>query len=89
MKQLDEYSIIRYPKPTEKAVRLMESENKLVFMVHKKSTKKQIKESLEKIFKIKVENVNTTIMPSGKKKAYIKLSTETPAIDVATQMGML
>jgi ribosomal protein uL23 len=89
MKKIDEYSIVKYPKPTEKAVRLMESENKLVFIVHKKSTKKQIKESLEKIFKIKVKAVNTTIMPSGKKKAYVKLSQETPAIDIATQMGML
>ena len=67
----------------------MESENKLVFSVAKSATKKEIKESLEKIFSIKVEAVNTTIMPTGKKKAYVKLSPETPAIDIATQMGML
>ncbi|MBT3865997.1 50S ribosomal protein L23 [Candidatus Woesearchaeota archaeon] len=85
----DPYSIINFPKSTEKAVRLMESENKLVFSVAKSATKKEIKESLEKIFSIKVEAVNTTIMPTGKKKAYVKLSPETPAIDIATQMGML
>jgi len=85
----DPYSIVKYPKTTEKAVRLMESENKLVFTVAKDSTKKEIKESIENIFKVKVEGINTTIMPTGKKKAYVKLSLETPAIDVATQMGML
>ena len=85
----DPYSIINFPKSTEKAVRLMESENKLVFSVAKSATKKEIKEALEKIFSVKVEAVNTTIMPTGKKKAYVKLSPETPAIDIATQMGML
>lgn len=85
----DPYSVINYPKSSEKAVRLMESENKLVFAVAKDASKKEIKESLEQIFEVKVVNVNTTIMPNGKKKAYVKLSNETPAIDIATKMGML
>lgn len=85
----DPYSIINFPKSTEKAVRLMESENKLVFSVAKNATKKEIKQALEEIFKVKVDKVNTTIMPTGKKKAYVRLSPETPAIDIATQMGML
>lgn len=85
----DPYSLIKYPKPTEKAVRLMEAENKLVFIVHKKAKKQEIKKSLEEIFKVKVEKVTTLILPSGKKKAYVKLAQESPAIDVATQMGML
>jgi len=67
----------------------MESENKLVFAVAKDATKKEIKEALESIFEVKVVKVNTTIMPTGKKKAYVKLSNETPAIDIATKMGML
>ncbi len=86
---MKEYEIIKYPKPTEKAVRLMESENKLVFYVEKSATKKEVKDAMEKIFKVKVVAVNTEITPQGKKKAYIKLSDETPAIDIATQMGML
>ena len=51
--------------------------------------KKEIKEAIESLFKVKVENVNTMISPKGKKKAYVKLSYDTPAIDVATQLGML
>ena len=34
--------IIKYPLTTEKAVKLMESENKLLFVVDLKSSKKEI-----------------------------------------------
>ncbi|MEA3378575.1 MAG: 50S ribosomal protein L23 [Nanoarchaeota archaeon] len=81
--------IIKYPLSTEKAVRLMEMENKLVFIVALKSTKREIKLAVESMFKVKVKKVNTLILPSGKKKAYITLAMETPARDVATQLGML
>ena len=82
-------AIIQYPSSTEKSIRLMESENKLVFYVDKKATKKEIKDELEKAFKIKILTVNTTVMNTGKKKAFVKLSPETPAIDVATQLGLM
>ena len=45
--------------------------------------------TMEKMFKVKVQQVNTLIMPNGKKKAYIKLFPETPALDVATQLGLM
>ena len=81
--------IIKYPLATEKSVRLMESENKLTFIVNRKSKKQELKKALEELFKIKIIKINTLILPSGKKKAYIKLSSETPAIDVATQLGLI
>lgn len=81
--------IIKYPLSTEKAVRLMESENKLIFIVDRKANKKQIKEAIQSLFKVKVERVNTTILPNNKKKAYAKLSKETPALDVATKLGLM
>ncbi len=80
--------ILRYPLSTEKSVKLMESENKIVFIVEKKVTKEEIKKAVEEMFKVKVMKVNTTIQ-KGKKKAYIKLSAETPAIDIATQLGIM
>ena len=81
--------VIKYPLSTEKSIRLMESENKLIFMVNLKSTKKQVKEAVEKLFKVKVEGVNTLVTPKGKKKAYVKLSADTPALDVATDLGLM
>ena len=66
----------------------MEAENKLVFIVDKKATKQDVKEALEKTFKAKVVSVNTLIH-KAKKRAYVKFSADNPAIDIATQLGMM
>ena len=86
---MKQYNIIKYPLATEKAIRIMETENKLIFIVDKKSTKAQIKEAIESEFKVKIKKVNTLYNNQGEKKAYISLSQETPAIDVATQLGLM
>ncbi|MBU0628324.1 MAG: 50S ribosomal protein L23 [Nanoarchaeota archaeon] len=86
---MDPYHIIKNPLSTEKAIRMMESENKLLFVVDRKSTNKEIKESIEKMFKVKVIKVNSFIGPDGNKKAYVKFSAENPAIDIATQLGLM
>ena len=86
---MKKYNILRFPLETEKAIRLMESENKLIFIVNNKSTKLEIKNALEREFKIKVKKVNTLFNSKGEKKAYVSLSKETPAIDVATELGLM
>lgn len=85
---MEEYEIIKYPLATEKSIRLMESENKLIFVVDNKSTKKQIKKALEKMFKVKIVKVNTFIR-ENQKRAYVKFAQETPAIDIATNLGII
>ena len=80
--------ILKYPLSTEKSVKLISSENKITFIVDTHTTKKQIKEEFEKMFKVKVLKVNTLI-DGNRKKAYIKLAAENPAIDIATQMGIM
>ncbi len=80
---------IKYPLATEKSIRLMESENKLIFVVEIKSTKEQIKEEIETIFKVKVDKVNTLVGPDAVKRAYVKFSKDYPAIDIATEMGLM
>ncbi len=87
--QKDSYGIIKYPLSTEKSLRLMESENKLIFVVDKKATKHDIKKAIEDIFKAKVVKINTLITQDGYKRAYVKFSNETPAIDIATNMGLM
>jgi large subunit ribosomal protein L23 len=86
---MDDYSIIKYPLSTEKSIRLMEAENKLIFVVNKKSTKKEIKKAVESMFKVEVERVNTMVSQEGEKRAYVKFSPKNPAIDIATQMGLM
>ncbi len=86
---MKQYRIIKYPLATEKAVRLMESENKLLFVVDNNAKKHEIKEAIEKEFKLKVVKVNTLFDRDGNKRAYISVSPETPAIDVVTQLGLM
>ena len=86
---VDPWTILLYPLLTEKAIGRIESENKLVFIVNRKSTKKQIKWATERAFSVKVINVKTLIDRKGRKKAWIKLSKEYSASDIATRLGML
>ncbi|MEM4259688.1 MAG: 50S ribosomal protein L23 [Candidatus Woesearchaeota archaeon] len=81
--------IIKYALATEKSIRLMESENKLVFVVDKKATKNDIKKAIEEEFKVKITKINTHIDAGGVKRAYVKFSNDTPAIDIATKLGMM
>lgn len=81
--------IIKYPLSNEKAIRLMESDNKLVFVVDLKANKSQVKEAIERLYSVKVVSVNTHIVRDGTKRAYVKFSMDTPAIDVATELGLL
>ena len=85
----DVYSIVKYPLSTEKSIRLMESNNTLIFITEKKANKSEIRKAIEKIFNAKVVKVNTLISMDGKKRAYVKFSDETPAIDIATQLGLM
>ena len=83
------YDIVKHPITTEKAVRLMDMENKLVFAVNLKSNKSSIKKAVEDAFGVKVVDVNTFITSKGQKRAYVKLSKESPAIDIMTKLGLM
>jgi len=86
---MDAYQVVKFPLSTEKAVRLMESENKLLFVVDKKAKKQEIKKAIEEMFKVKVVKVNTFVNNKGQRRAYVKFSPEHPAIDIATQLGLM
>ena len=87
--KVESFDIIKYPLSTEKSLRLMESENKLIFVVLKSANKPEIKKAIEEIFKVKVIKVNTAIAQDGNKRAYVKFAMDTPAIDIATNMGLM
>lgn len=80
--------VIIHPDVTEKSMRLIEVENKLVFVVARESKKTQIKNELEKLYEVKVANINTLITPKGVKKAYVELSSEFKAEEIATRIGI-
>ena len=49
--------IIFHPYVTEKAMNLMEKENKLEFVVKRNAKKWEIKKAVEELFEVKVEDV--------------------------------
>jgi large subunit ribosomal protein L23 len=62
------YDVILSPVITEKATMASEF-NKVTFKVRRDATKPQIKEAVEKLFDVKVKNVNTLVR-QGKVKAF-------------------
>jgi len=80
------YQVLRKPLVTEKGVIKKDSERTLVFEVAAEANKTQVKAAVEKLFKVKVAEVRTSITEGklrrrGKfsgyrpdwKKAYVKL----------------
>ena len=53
------YEIIRRPLITEKGLQVKETESTLVFDVAPEATKTEVKQAVEALFKVKVENVRT------------------------------
>ncbi len=85
----DPYSILIRPIASEKAVAMIERENKLVFIVHRRANKHMIKRAVEEAFDVKVQSVKTLITPQGLKKAYVRLKPEFKASDIAARLGIL
>lgn len=82
---MDARDIIKKPVITEKSM-ADTAENKYTFLVDLRANKTEIKQAIEKLFKVEVEKVNTMIVPgkwkrmgktmgktSDKKKAIVKV----------------
>ncbi len=85
----DPYEVVKYPVMTEKTMRMVEEENKLVFIVDRRANKHMIRRAVEELFDVEVEKVWTLITPRGEKKAIVKLRPEYKAVDVAMRLGVL
>eukprot|EP00924_Labyrinthula_sp_SR-Ha-C_P016899 snap_masked-scaffold_6-processed-gene-18.16-mRNA-1 protein AED:0.42 eAED:0.43 QI:0/-1/0/1/-1/1/1/0/145 len=87
--RLDKFKIIQYPLTTETAMKKIEDHNTLVFIVHTQANKIQIKRSVEDMYGLKVQKVNTLIRPDAKKKAFVRLTPDYDALDVANRIGII
>jgi large subunit ribosomal protein L23Ae len=59
--KLDKYSIIKNPLTTESAMKKIEDNNTLVFLVNTRANKPQIKMAVKQLYDIDVAKVNTLI----------------------------
>lgn len=89
MSKVEPKRAILYPVMTEDAVNLIESENKLTFVVDISVGKGDIRRAVEELYDVKVAEVNTVITCDGRKKAFVKLRSEYKASDIAVRLGML
>lgn len=65
---MDQYQIVKRPLITEKGNIQKESLNKYLFEVDKRANKIQIKEAVEKLFSVSVNDVRTVIVPGKFKR---------------------
>jgi large subunit ribosomal protein L23 len=86
---MESNEVIFYPLMTESASLMVEKQNKLIFIVSRKAGKTDIKKSVEELYEVKVERITTLITPQGEKKAFVKLTPEYKASDVAIKLGIL
>lgn len=78
-----------YPLITEKAVGMIESQNKLAFVVKETATKQDIGKAVEDLFGAKAVSVNLIRDRKGRKKAFVRLDKKVKAGDIAIKLGVL
>ncbi len=89
MARLESEEVIAYPVMSEDTVQLIETENKIAFIVNGKATKHDVRRAVEELYEVKVWKVHTLTGPDGRKKAYVKFSPESKASDLAVKLGIL
>ncbi|KAF2789161.1 hypothetical protein K505DRAFT_410499 [Melanomma pulvis-pyrius CBS 109.77] len=81
--RLDAGKILIHPLNTESAMKMIEENNTLVFIVDIKANKRQIKAALKKQYDVNTVKINTLIRPDGTKKAFARLTADVDALDIA------
>ncbi|KAF0987588.1 hypothetical protein HZS_5204 [Henneguya salminicola] len=84
----DAFSVIKFPVTTELCMKKLEDSNTLTFIVDNKSTKHAIKKAVKARYDVLASKVTTLNLPTGIKKAYVKLTADVDAIEVANRIGM-
>ncbi|RAL08383.1 60S ribosomal protein uL23 [Aspergillus homomorphus CBS 101889] len=81
--RLDAHKVVLFPLNTESAMKKIEENNTLVFIVDVKANKRQIKLALKQLYDVDTVKVNTLVRPDGSKKAYARLTPDVDALDIA------
>ena len=86
---MDPTKIIKGVVATEKAIKLREEQNIITLVVDRKANKQKVSEAMLKMFGVKAVDVRVVNTVKGYKKAYVKLPAEKPAVDIATEFGVM
>ncbi|MBI4043775.1 MAG: 50S ribosomal protein L23 [Candidatus Diapherotrites archaeon] len=85
----EDFEMVKFPLISEKAVNMIETENKLTFVTSKRATKSLVKETIERVYGVKVDSVNMVNDMKGRKKAIVKINKAFKAEEVATKLGVI
>lgn len=80
--------VLEKVKATEKIVKMIEMENLIAFEVDRKVKKNEIAKEVEELFGVKVDKVRT-LTRKNKKIAYVILTKDYIAADIAAKLGIL
>lgn len=86
---MDAFRTILFPLNTESAMKKIEENNTLVFIVDRAANKRQIEGALKKLYDVSAAKINTLIRPDGKKKAFVRLTPDQDALDVSNRIGFI
>ncbi|CAO2649474.1 Nn.00g068590.m01.CDS01 [Neocucurbitaria sp. VM-36] len=81
--RMDASKVLIHPLNTESAMKKIEENNTLVFIVNVKANKRQIASALKKQYDVSCVKINTLIRPDGTKKAFARLTADVDALDIA------
>jgi large subunit ribosomal protein L23Ae len=87
--KLDHFAIIKNPMNTESAMKKVEDDNTLVFLVDVRANKYQIRDAVKKMYGIDCVKINTLIRPDGLKKAFVRLPSDNDATEIASKIGFI
>jgi len=86
---MDARQVIVHPIMSEDSVNLIEAENKITFIVNLRATRNDVKRAVQELYDVRVSKVHVLITSGGQKKAYVKLTPESKAADLAVKLGLL
>jgi large subunit ribosomal protein L23 len=81
--------VLKHPFVTEKAMMMLENQNKIQFLVRNSATKAQIKREMEVSFGQQVTSVNTIMTMKGEKKAIVSFENEKAAEEILSRLGIM
>ncbi|MCL4381392.1 50S ribosomal protein L23 [Candidatus Marsarchaeota archaeon] len=82
---------LKYPLATEKSsgIIAIEKNNRLAYIVDSRATKTDIKKEFEETFKVKVKKINVINTPINQRKAYITLTSQYKASEIAMKLKLV
>merc|ERR1719321_1782276 len=78
--------VIKYPVTTESAMKKIEDNNTLAFIVDKNATRKKIDIHINTIYNIQTHKINTAVRHDGRKIAFVKLLTDNDALNLSNKI---